>query len=69
MYQEQYSCSKVEVVKKGVRGVRHAKLYFTRDKSTREIDDIYRKATKKEAFKNEKPKTAKKKVNAPKKQP
>ncbi len=45
---------KVEVVKKGKRGVRHAKLYYTRDKSKSEIEKIYSRATKKEALKSKK---------------
>ena len=32
---------KIEVKRTGVKGVRHAKLYFTRDKSHREIEKIY----------------------------
>lgn len=32
---------KIEVLKKGGEGVRHAKLYYTRTKSPREIDSIY----------------------------
>lgn len=32
---------KIEVLKKGVSGVRRAKLYFVRGKSPREIDKIY----------------------------
>jgi len=39
--------TQVEVVKKGVRGVRRAKLYYTRDKSRKEVDQIYKKAVKK----------------------
>lgn len=35
---------KVEVVREGKRGVRHAKLYYTRDKSKREIEKIYTRA-------------------------
>jgi len=42
---------KVEVVKKGLRGVRRAKLYYIRDKSRKDIDAIYTRATKKEANK------------------
>lgn len=37
----------VEVVKKGKRGVRKSKLYYLRDKASREINKIYRKASKK----------------------
>lgn len=39
---------KVEVIKKGTRGIKRAKLYYTRDKSTKEIDKIYSRATKRE---------------------
>jgi len=35
---------KIEVVKKGTKGVRSAKLYFTRNKSKREIEKIYSRA-------------------------
>ncbi len=55
------SIEKVEVVRKGTEGVQHAKLYYTRDKSTREIERIYSRV----AGKNPKPvvkKVAKKKV-------
>ncbi len=38
---------KIDVVKSGVRGSRHAKLYFVREKSRREIDKIYARAAKK----------------------
>lgn len=34
----------VEVVKKGTRGVRRAKLYYIRTKSPREIDEIFSRA-------------------------
>lgn len=37
----------IQVLKKGTSGVRHAKLYFTRDKSRREIEKIYSRASKK----------------------
>lgn len=42
---------KVEVVKKGLRGVRRAKLYYTRDKARKEIDAIYKRAAKREESK------------------
>lgn len=35
------SIEEIEVVKKGMRGVRRAKLYYTRDKSRKEIESIY----------------------------
>lgn len=40
---------KVEVVKKGVEGSTHAKLYYVRTKSKREIDRIYSRVNKKTA--------------------
>jgi large subunit ribosomal protein L19 len=36
----------VEVVKSGSKGVRHAKLYFIRNKPRREIEKIYSRASK-----------------------
>ena len=57
---------KVEVVREGLKGVRHAKLYYTRDKSTREIEKIYsrakRKTEAKQAAASKKAKTAKPKT-------
>ena len=41
------SVDKVEVVRAGVEGVQHAKLYYVRDKSTREIEKIYSRAGRK----------------------
>ncbi len=38
---------KVEVVRKGLTGVKHAKLYYTRTKSHREVEKIYSRASKK----------------------
>lgn len=38
---------KIEVVKKGLAGVRHSKLYYTRGKSQREVDEIYSRAFRK----------------------
>ncbi len=51
------SIDKVEVVRHGLEGVKHAKLYYTRDKSTREIEKIYSRAS----YKNQKPVEKKKK--------
>lgn len=48
---------KVEVERKGKKGARRAKLYYTREKSRREVDAIYMRAQKKELQK----KTSKKK--------
>ncbi|EKE05325.1 MAG: 50S ribosomal protein L19 [uncultured bacterium] len=42
---------KIEVVKKGTMGVNRAKLYYTREKSTKEIDKIYSRAKKRETSK------------------
>lgn len=42
---------KIEVIKKGTRGVKQAKLYYTREKSTKEIDKIYSRAKRKEQAK------------------
>lgn len=42
---------KVEVVKKGTMGVNRAKLYYTREKSTKEIDKIYSRAKRRETSK------------------
>src|SRR5258707_15454472 len=49
---------KIEVVRKGTEGVRRAKLYYIRGKSSREIEKIYSRA----AGKNKKPVEVKKKV-------
>jgi large subunit ribosomal protein L19 len=51
------SIDKIEVVRNGVEGVKHAKLYYTRDKSSREIEKIYSRAS----YKNQKPVEKKKK--------
>lgn len=37
---------KVEIVRKGTRGVRRAKLYYIRNKSKKEIEKIYSRAHK-----------------------
>jgi len=39
----------VEVIRKGVSGVRHSKLYYTRGKHKREIELIYSRAKRKES--------------------
>lgn len=52
------SIEKIEVVKKGTEGVQHAKLYYTRHKSAREIEKIYSRV----AGKNKPQKAAKKKT-------
>lgn len=40
---------KIEVKRKGVQGVRHAKLYFTRNQSKHEIEKIYSRVAQKKA--------------------
>jgi large subunit ribosomal protein L19 len=40
------SLERIVVVKRGIEGVRRAKLYFTREKSPTEIEMIYKKAAK-----------------------
>lgn len=44
---------KIEVVKKGTMGVNRAKLYYTREKSTKEIDKIYSRAKRRELSKTQ----------------
>lgn len=51
------SIEKIEIVRNGTEGVQHAKLYYTRNKSAREIEKIYSRA----AHKNAKPVEKKKK--------
>ena len=48
---------KVEVVRKGTKGVRRAKLYYTREKSRRNVEEIYSRTARKDAS------AAKKKVS------
>lgn len=65
---------KIEVAREGLRGSRHAKLYYTRDKSKREIEKIYTRAVRKtnakkaasEAKPNNKVAAKKKATSAPK---
>jgi large subunit ribosomal protein L19 len=45
------SIEKIVVVKRGVEGVRRAKLYYTREKSPTEIEMIFKKSAKKVASK------------------
>lgn len=45
---------KIEVVKKGTRGVKQAKLYYVREKSTKEIDKIYSRSNRRELSKTKK---------------
>ncbi len=56
------SIEKIEVVRKGTEGVTHAKLYYIRGKSTRDIERIYSRAS----YKNQPEKPKKKKVIAKK---
>jgi len=44
----------IQVVREGKRGVRRSKLYYTRDKSTREIENIYSRARRREEAKAQK---------------
>ena len=57
---------KIEVVREGKRGARQGKLYYTRHKSSREIEKIYSRAKRrtaaKEASKKAKPKKVAKKA-------
>jgi large subunit ribosomal protein L19 len=54
------SLDRVVVIKRGVEGVRRAKLYYTRTKSPTEIDMIFKKAAKRVSMgKSEKPKSKK----------
>ncbi|MEK7112759.1 MAG: 50S ribosomal protein L19 [Patescibacteria group bacterium] len=55
---------KIEVVKRGTSGVRHAKLYYTREKSPREVEEIYSRAARREARPAEKKKIRVKRKNA-----
>lgn len=36
---------KIQVMKSGTKGVRHAKLYYVREKSKREIDKIFKRTS------------------------
>jgi large subunit ribosomal protein L19 len=56
------SIEKVVVVKKGIEGVRRAKLYYIRKKSPSEIDMIFKKAAVRRSPKVQKTKKATKKV-------
>ncbi len=47
---------KVEVIRKGTEGSRHAKLYYTRDKSNREVERIYSRILAKDRARAIKPK-------------
>jgi len=45
---------RIEVVKRGTMGVKRAKLYYTRTKSTKEIDKIYSRTVSRERAKTQK---------------
>lgn len=53
---------KIEVSREGVKGTRHAKLYFIRNKSHKEIEKIYSRTHKKEIAPVVKKKAASKKT-------
>lgn len=52
--------TEIKIIKKGVRGVRQAKLYYTREKSTKEIDIIFKRNVRREKAKAKKTKVTKK---------
>ncbi len=54
---------KVAVVRRGTMGVRHAKLYYIRGKSKREIEKIYSRSMRKEKAKLESEKKPKRRVS------
>lgn len=54
------SIDEVEVVRKGKRGTRKAKLYFTRGRAKKGIEEIYTRAERREEAKSEKKKATKK---------
>lgn len=56
------SLEKVEVVRSGTEGVQHAKLYYVRNKSKKEIEKIYSRASKKNLEPVKKKKVVKKAV-------
>lgn len=47
------SIDRIIVVKRGVEGVRRAKLYYTRTKAPTEVEMIYKKAAKRVSMKSE----------------
>jgi len=48
------SIDRIIVVKEGTKGVKRAKLYFTREKAPTEVDMIYKRAAVRSAFKENK---------------
>lgn len=51
---------KIDVLRSGLKGVRHAKLYYIRNKSKREIEKIYSRTLGKEKSHKSSKKTSKK---------
>jgi len=58
---------KIEVVRPGTSGIRRAKLYYTREKSTKEIEKIYSRTNKESSQKKIQKHAAKKKASKDKK--
>lgn len=56
------SIERVEVIREGTKGVRHAKLFYTRSESKREVERIYSRA-----FRKGKPQASSKKKTKAKK--
>lgn len=54
------SIDKIQVVKEGTRGVRRAKLYYTRTKSPTDVEMIHKRTQTRQAFKDAKQKAPKK---------
>ena len=59
----------IEVLREGLRGVRHAKLYYTRGKSHREIEKVYARAARRGAKAQVKSKPRKNKTKSVTKKP
>jgi large subunit ribosomal protein L19 len=51
--------TEIKIIKKGMRGSRHAKLFYTREKSTKEIDKIYSRHNRRVLAKSQPKKIAK----------
>jgi large subunit ribosomal protein L19 len=58
---------KIEIVRAGTKGVRKAKLFYTREKPRKEIDKIYSRAARRESAKQVKIKKEKAKTKATRK--
>ena len=52
--------TEIKVIKKGSRGIRRSKLYYTREKSTKEIDKIFSRHNRRVLAKTQAQKPAKK---------